>query len=249
MEKALIILPTYNEGDNLIELIPAIFNAVKNNEFNVEFELLFVDDNSVDDTVTTILFYQKRFPIHIIKRPSKLGLGTAYIEGFKWALKRDYNYVYEMDADWSHDPKYLLNFISNIKVTDADCVIGSRFYEWKVSVVNWDLRRLILSLTGHRYVRVVLGNMKIYDTTSGFKCFKTTALAKLNLDNVKSNGYIFQLELNYRLFKKGFKITETPIIFTDRFHGKSKMSVSIIHEGLWLPLKLKLLSIFNPKDF
>ncbi|MBF0522861.1 MAG: polyprenol monophosphomannose synthase [Candidatus Omnitrophica bacterium] len=249
MEKALIIIPTYNENENIVNLMPAIFNEVVNNEFNLEYHILIVDDNSKDGTQETVEAYGKKFPVFILKRKEKLGLGTAYIEGFKWALKSDYQYIYEMDADWSHDPKYLLLFIRNMRQNNSFCVIGSRFYEWRVSVVNWELKRLILSLLGHRYVRVVLGNMNIYDTTSGFKCFRREAIESMNLDNIKSNGYIFQLELNYRLFKKKLKITEIPIIFKDRFFGKSKMSASIIHEGLWLPLKLKVFSILQGKKF
>ncbi len=196
MPKALIIIPTYNENKNIADLIPAIFAAVARNEFELEYHILVVDDNSTDGTIDIVEGFSGRLPVFMIKRNKKLGLGTAYVDGFKWALARDYQYIYEMDADWSHDPAYLLPFIRHMQQEQSFCVIGSRFYQWRVSVVNWDIKRLILSLLGHRYVRVILGNMNIYDTTSGFKCFRREAIECLNLNNIRSNGYIFQLELN-----------------------------------------------------
>ena len=249
MAKALIIIPTYNESQNIKELIPAIFHQVARNEFDLEFHILVVDDNSADGTGQVIEALAHDFPVYLLKREKKLGLGTAYIAGFKWALERDYQYIYEMDADWSHDPVYLLSFIHKLQEDNASCVIGSRFYQWRVSVVNWDIKRLILSLVGHRYARLVLGQMDIYDTTSGFKCFRREAIEALALDNITSNGYIFQLEINYRLFRKKMRIAEIPIIFKDRVYGVSKLSAGVIHEGLWLPLRLKLLSMIHGNKF
>ncbi|VAX23705.1 hypothetical protein MNBD_NITROSPINAE02-1762 [hydrothermal vent metagenome] len=249
MQKALIIIPTYNEASNIDGLIDKIFQTTVGNKYNIDFNVLVVDDNSPDGTGDKVDELGKKYPVFAIHRKQKSGLGSAYIAGFKWALGKSYDYIYEMDADLSHDPGYLLLFIEEILVNEAHCVIGSRFYKWRVSVVNWHLKRLFLSLTGHRYARYVLGQMKIYDTTSGYKCFKREALEALNLDKVLSNGYIFQLELNFRLYKKNMIIREIPIIFKDREAGDTKMSSGIIIEGLWLPLKLKILSIIKGKDF
>jgi dolichol-phosphate mannosyltransferase len=249
MSKALIIIPTYNENKNIIDLIPAIFKAVADNEFGLQYHILVVDDNSSDGTRDAVTMFAKGFPVFMIEREKKLGLGTAYIAGFKWALQRDYQYIYEMDADWSHDPAHLLLFIRKMKEQGAACVIGSRFYEGRISVVNWDIRRLLLSFAGHRYVKTILGNMGIDDTTSGFKCFSRDAVASLALDRILSNGYIFQLELNYRLFRKKFKVIEIPIIFKDRVEGVSKLSFAVVLEGLWLPLKLKLLAFIKGDGF
>jgi len=249
MKKALVVIPTYNEASNIESLILKILAVTAANKHGIEYNVLVIDDNSPDGTRGKVESMSKKYPVFLICREKKLGLGTAYIAGFKWALERDYDYVYEMDADWSHDPCNLLDFIHELEVADAYCVIGSRFYQWRVSVVNWHLKRLILSLCGHRYARCILGQMNIYDTTAGYKCFRREALQAINLDHVHSNGYVFQLEMNFRLFKKGMKISEIPVIFKDRVVGESKMSPSVIFEGLYLPLKLKVSSIIKGNKF
>lgn len=249
MEKALIIIPTYNEISNIDILIKKIFDVTRDNEFNINYRVLIIDDNSPDGTGKRAEELSKIYPVSVIHRERKLGLGTAYITGFKWALENNFDYIYEMDADLSHDPVFLIEFIKEIKRSGAGCVIGSRFYQWRVSVTNWHLKRLLLSLLGHRYARFILGNMNIYDTTSGFKCFRKEALEKINLEHIKSAGYIFQLELNYRLTKKNIKLIEIPIVFRDRECDASKMSWYILIEGLWIPLKLRFLYAIKGQQF
>lgn len=249
MEKALIIIPTYNEISNIDILIKKIFDVTRDNEFNINYRVLIIDDNSPDGTGKRAEELSKIYPVSVIHRERKLGLGTAYITGFKWALENNFDYIYEMDADLSHDPVFLIEFIKEIKRSGAGCAIGSRFYQWRVSVTNWHLKRLLLSLLGHRYARFILGNMNIYDTTSGFKCFRKEALEKINLEHIKSAGYIFQLELNYRLTKKNIKLIEIPIVFRDRECDASKMSWYILIEGLWIPLKLRFLYTIKGQQF
>lgn len=230
--KAIVVIPTYNEKENIQKLVPEI---LKEGE---EFEVLIVDDNSPDGTgeVADKLAHQYPDKVHVLHRPCKLGLGSAYREGFKFALAHGADYIFEMDADFSHDPKYLPEFLK--LMDEYDLVIGSR-YKNGISVVNWPLRRLILSLLATKYVRLITG-LKLSDCTTGYKCFKRKVLETLDLDSILSNGYSFQIEVNYRVHKLGFKIGELPIVFIDRHSGSSKMSGSIIREALYIVWKLRL---------
>lgn len=238
--KSVVVIPTYNEIENIRNIINAILVNVP------ETHILIVDDNSPDgtaDEVRSIMASDER--VNIMVRPGKMGLGTAYCQGFELALQNGYEVIFEMDADFSHDPKELPNFLKLIE--EYDLVIGSR-YITGVNVVNWPLRRLMLSYFASIYTRVVTG-MPIHDTTGGFKCFRASALKKIDLRKIKSNGYGFQIEMNFRIWKKGAKIKELPIIFIDRRSGTSKMNKSIIWEAVWLVWKLKFGSIFNKSDF
>ncbi len=240
----LIIIPTYNEIDNIEHIIKEIFNI------NESYNILIVDDNSKDGTGEIVEHLKKNFyqnKLFCIHRKGKLGLGTAYIEGFKFGLKNKYEYIFEMDADFSHKPEDIPRLLAATK--EADLVIGSRFYKWKLSVVNWPLKRLILSMLGYRYVKLVLGTTGLYDNTSGFKCFSRAVLEAFDLNKIKSTGYCFQIELNFRALKKGFRIKEVPIIFEDRRYGNSKMARNIIQEALIMPVKLKIESILKGKEF
>jgi len=236
MPKALVITPTYNEAVNLPKLIPKVLHQ------SSDLEILIVDDNSPDGTAETVKTLQRTNPrIHLIERPRKMGLGTAYVAGFKFAIERQFDYVFEMDADFSHNPKELLNFL--VKIQDYDLVIGSRYCRG-VSVVYWPFRRLILSYFANRYTRIVTG-MPVNDATGGFKCYRRTVLESINLDEIRSNGYAFQIEMNYKVWKKGFRLCEIPIIFVDRDRGESKMSKDIVYEAAFMVWKLKLRSFFN----
>ncbi len=228
--KTLIIIPTYNERENIKKIIPEIKKIDKN------FHILVVDDASKDGTAAVVKkLAGKDKTITLIKRDGKYGLGTAYVEGFKYALKHKYDYIFEMDADFSHDPKYLKDFIYHIK--KYDLVIGSRYLNG-VSVVNWPLRRLMLSKFATFYVRAITG-LPLTDATSGFKCYKRKVLQEIDLDKIHSDGYAFQIEMHYKAWKKGFKIKEIPIIFVDRNAGSSKMSKDIVCEAIWVVWKLK----------
>jgi dolichol-phosphate mannosyltransferase len=229
--KVFIVIPTYNERVNLPNLVPEIL------KLDPTYEILIVDDNSPDGTGNLAEDLAKQNPgrIHIMHRAGKMGLGSAYREGFKYALANGADYIFEMDADFSHDPKYLPEFIKLMK--DYDVVIGSR-YKNGISVVNWPIRRLILSWMATKYVRLVTG-LKLTDCTTGYKCFSRKALEALPLDQIISNGYSFQIEVNYRLTKLGFKIGELPIVFVDRHSGTSKMSGHIIREALYVVWKLR----------
>ena len=223
--KILIVVPTYNERENLPALADRLLSLA------VPVDLLVVDDNSPDGTGQLADELAAKHPqIHVLHRPGKAGLGRAYCAGFKWALERDYEFVFEMDGDFSHDPNDILRFLDAIK--EADLVIGSR-YSNGIRVINWPLRRLMLSLAAAKYVRVITG-MPFSDPTGGFKCFRRRALESLDLDAVKSNGYSFQIELTHKLWRRGMKIAEVPIIFTDRFLGQSKMSGGIVREAVWI---------------
>lgn len=238
MKRTLVIIPTYNEADNILKIIPEVLkNTTPENEFNV----LVVDDNSPDGTASMVegLSNDK---VNILKREKKLGLGTAYLAGFRYAIKNEYDYVFEMDADFSHDPKYLNEFIKKIN-EGYDLVIGSRYING-ISVLNWPIRRLILSYLASMYTRIVTG-LKVMDTTAGFMCYRVTALKQIDLDQVKSNGYSFQIEMKFKFYKKGFKITETPILFIDRREGESKMSRKVVYEAYFMVWKLKFKSIFG----
>ncbi|MEJ2103717.1 MAG: polyprenol monophosphomannose synthase [Ignavibacteriaceae bacterium] len=234
--KILIIIPTYNELENLPKLLPVVLSK------DGGIEVLIVDDNSPDGTASYIEKEQKNNNrIHLLKRSSKQGLGTAYIAGFKFALQQDYEVVFEMDADFSHDPNEIPRFLKEIE--KADVVLGSR-YKNGVNVINWPMRRLLLSWFANIYTRVITG-MPLHDATGGFKCFRRKVLEAIDLNRVKSNGYAFQIEMTFKAWKKGFKITEIPIIFIDRVKGASKMSKKIVREAVFMVWKLRFQSMFG----
>ncbi|MDP1891755.1 MAG: polyprenol monophosphomannose synthase [Gemmatimonadaceae bacterium] len=230
-EKALIIVPTYNERENIPTLISQVL------EKDPRIEMLVVDDNSPDKTGDLVEEIAGREPrVHLLRRPGKMGLGTAYRDGFRWALARDYEYIFEMDADFSHDPKHLPEFLAVAQ--DADFVLGSRYLNGRVTVVNWPMKRLMLSYFANIYARVVTG-MKLWDGTGGFKCFHRRVLEAIDLDAVRSNGYAFQIEMSFRAFNKGFRGLEIPIVFTDRTVGDSKMSGHIVREAIFMVWRLR----------
>ncbi|MDH3214721.1 MAG: polyprenol monophosphomannose synthase [Candidatus Krumholzibacteria bacterium] len=233
--ETLIIIPTYNERENIDTLINRIL------DLKLDLGVLVVDDNSPDGTAGVVEKLGKaRDQVHLLKRPSKMGLGSAYIAGFKWALKnKAVQYVFEMDADFSHDPSALPEFLSAIK--DADLVLGSRYLDG-ITVMNWPLSRLFLSVGANIYTRVITG-MPLKDATGGFKCFRRVVLESLPLDDIKSDGYSFQIEVNHHAWKKKFRIKEIPITFVDRTSGTSKMSRRIIWEAAFLVWKLRFESI------
>ncbi|MDF2833399.1 MAG: dolichyl-phosphate beta-D-mannosyltransferase [Chryseobacterium indoltheticum] len=235
--KKLVIIPTYNEKENIENIISAVFALEE------EFHILVVDDSSPDKTADLVKELQKKFPhtIHLSIRHIKDGLGKAYIHGFKWALQNNYDYIFEMDADFSHDPKDLPKLFEACK--NADMAVGSR-YSKGVNVVNWPMGRVLLSYFASKYVRFILG-LPIHDTTAGFVCFSRKVLDEIGLDNVRLKGYGFQIEMKFRAFKKGFKIVEVPIIFTNRILGESKMNGGIIHEAVFGVLNLKWKSIIK----
>jgi dolichol-phosphate mannosyltransferase len=236
MKHSLIIIPTYNEADNVAKIIPEVL--AQDEGFNV----LIVDDNSPDGTAKIIQEMQKtNSRIHLIERPSKLGLGTAYVAGFKYALSHGFDFVFEMDADFSHDPKLLVKLLT--KAEEYDLVIGSRYISG-VNVVNWPMRRLILSYSANLYTRIITG-LPVKDATAGFKCYRRVVLESFNLDSIKSNGYSFQIETNFLAWKHGFRICEVPIVFTDRREGISKMSNHIVFEAAWMVWKLKFRGMFS----
>ena len=236
--KALIVIPTYNERDNVERLSTVVLGTYPT------VELLFIDDNSPDGTGQLLDAMAHREPrIHVLHRAGKLGLGTAYLAGFKWALQRDYAFIFEMDADFSHDPKYIAEFLREIE--QADLVLGSR-YTVGVSVVNWPLSRLLLSKFATRYVRMVTG-MPASDATGGFKCFRRSVLETINLDKIRSNGYSFQIELSYYTWLAGFRIREVPIVFYDRIDGVSKMNKKIVREAIMVVWRLFFSHLFVRK--
>lgn len=230
--KTLIAVPTYNEKENIPSLLERLM------ELPPEVHVIVVDDGSPDGTGDIVDSWAARFEgrVHLMRRAGKMGLGSAYIAAFRWALERDYELVFEMDADFSHDPKYIPAMLDAAK--DADLVIGSR-YVAGVNVVNWPMQRLLLSWFGNLYARFVTG-LPIHDCTGGFKCFRRAALEAINFAKIASGGYSFQVEMNYKVWKKGFRLKEIPIVFVDRRLGASKMSGSIIGEALFLVLRLRL---------
>lgn len=235
-KKSLVIIPTYNELENIPKLIPKILQK------DQSLEVLIVDDNSPDGTAEFVEEESKNNnKVHLIKRTAKMGLGTAYIEGFKYAIKNGYNYIFEMDADFSHNPKELINFLKEIETSDL--VLGSR-YKNGVNVINWPMRRLLLSFFANLYTRIITG-LPVRDATGGFKCFRREVLEAIDLDNVKSNGYAFQIEMTYKAWKKGFRIKEISIIFIDRVKGTSKMSRKIVREAVVMVWKLRMKSLFG----
>lgn len=234
--RALVIIPTYNEKEGIEAIIRAVLDQ------NLGVDVLIVDDNSPDGTGQIVRNLQANLAgLHLIERPGKMGLGTAYVTGFKYAIENDYDAVFEMDADFSHDPLVLPQFLE--KIRDYDFVLGSRYVNG-ISVVNWPLSRLMLSYFASYYTRWITG-MPIKDPTGGFKCFRTSTLKAIDLDGVKSNGYSFQIEMNFKAWKKGFKYVEIPIIFVDRRAGHSKMSKAIVREAVWMVWKLRLKSMFG----
>ncbi|MCH7963211.1 MAG: polyprenol monophosphomannose synthase [Bacteroidetes bacterium] len=235
-KKALIIIPTYDELENLPKLLPEVLSKDEN------IDVLIVDDSSPDGTANWVEKEAEKNPrIKLIKREKKMGLGTAYIAGFKYALENNYDYIFEMDADFSHDPDEIQNFLNEIKTYEL--VLGSRYKEG-VNVVNWPMRRLMLSLFANMYTRVITG-LPVRDATSGFKCFRKEVLKAIDLDAVKSNGYAFQIEMTFKAWKKGFKIKELSIVFTDRVKGTSKMSRKIVREAIVMVWKLRFASMFG----
>lgn len=239
MSDSIIIIPTYNERENLEKMVRKVFTLKK------EFHLLIVDDNSPDGTAQIVKDLQKEFPgkLHLEERKGKLGLGTAYIHGFKWALKNNYEYIFEMDCDFSHNPNDLIKLYNTCAKDGADLAIGSR-YVTGVNVVNWPMGRVLMSYYASAYVRLITG-MKIRDTTSGFKCYKRKVLEKISLDKIKFKGYAFQIEMKFTAYKLGFKIVEVPIIFTDRTEGVSKMSKGIFKEAILGVIQMKINSWFK----
>lgn len=237
MKKVLVIIPTYNEADNVKQVIRKII------DLNIpNLSILVVDDNSPDGTGRLVEEISRRDSrVKLIQRAGKLGLGTAYVEGFKFAIKHGFDYIFEMDADLSHDPKEIPRFLEKMDV--CDLVIGSR-YLTGVNVVNWPLSRLLLSLGANIYTRIVTG-LPIHDCTSGYKCFRREVLEQIDLNKIASDGYSFQIEINYKVWKRKFRICEIPIIFVDRIKGDSKMSRKVMLEAAFMVWKLRLINLFR----
>ena len=230
-ERALVIVPTYNERENVERLVATVLAQ------DPRLDVLVVDDGSPDGTGDIADNIAMREPrLNVLHRASKLGLGTAYLAGFAWALERDYAYIFEMDADFSHDPAHLPQFLAAIE--HADLVLGSRYRNNRVTVVNWPVTRLLLSFFANIYARVITG-LQLYDATGGFKCFRRRVLEAIDLNAVRSNGYAFQIEMSFRAWKKGFRIIEIPIVFVDRTEGQSKMSKRIVREAIWMVWRLR----------
>ncbi len=238
MEQKLVIIPTYNEKDNIANIAETIFDLAE------DYHILVIDDNSPDGTASIVETLQEKWPrrLFLLSRNGKLGLGTAYITGFKWALERDYEYIFEMDADFSHNPDDLNRLLDACR-EGADLAIGSR-YVTGVNVINWPIGRILVSYFASMYVRIVT-RMKIKDTTAGFKCYRRIVLEQLDLDRIRFKGYAFQIEMKFKTWKSGFNIVEIPIIFTERKHGVSKMSGGIFNEALWGVIVMKLQSFFR----
>ena len=233
MDSKLVIIPTYNEIENIEAIIRKVFSL------EGEFHILVIDDGSPDGTAAAVKKLMEEFPqrLHIMERSGKLGLGTAYLAGFRWALERDYDYIFEMDADFSHNPDDLLRLWDACANGGADLAIGSRYCNG-VSVVYWPMRRILMSFFASKYVRTVL-RMKVYDTTAGFKCYSRKVLETMNLDDVRMKGYGSQIEMKYTAYRLGFKLAEVPIVFVNRQKGTSKMSGSIFGEAFWGVLGLR----------
>lgn len=239
MNPYLVIIPTYNEIENIEAMIHKVMSLDK------KIDLLIVDDNSPDGTANVVLTMQNQYPdkLHILQRADKNGLGTAYIAGFHWALERDYQYICEMDCDFSHPVDQLPNLFKKCE-EGADVCVGSRYYGGVVNVVNWPMGRVLMSYYASKYVQFVTG-LNIADTTAGFVCYKREVLEKIGIDEIKFRGYAFQIEMKFRASRRGYKIVEHPIIFTDRTAGTSKMSTKIFREALFGVLELKIKSIFG----
>ena len=243
MKDAVVIIPTYNEIENIEAIIRAVLNQDK------AFDILVVDDNSPDLTALKVKELQEEFSeqLFLEVRQEKSGLGTAYIHGFKWCLEKGYDFIFEMDADFSHNPKDLIRLYETCSMQGADVAIGSRYIKG-VNVVNWPLGRLILSYLASIYVRVITG-MRFHDTTAGFVCYKREVLEALDLDGIKFVGYAFQIEMKFKAYLKRFKIIEIPVIFTDRTKGQSKLSGGIISEAIFGVISMKLKSLFTKRQY
>ncbi len=239
MSDSLVIIPTYKEKENIEKIIRKVFSLEK------EFHILIVEDNSPDGTADIVKRLMKEFPdqLFIEEREGKLGLGTAYIHGFKWALKKNYEYIYEMDADFSHNPEDLERLYNACAKEGGDLAIGSRYIKG-VNVVNWPMGRVLMSYYASAYVRIITG-MPVRDTTAGFKCYNRKVLEAIELDKIKFTGYAFQIEMKFTTWKLGFNIKEVDIIFTDRTEGESKMNKSIFKEAIFGVIELRLRSIFK----
>ncbi len=236
--RALVIIPTYNERENVERIVADVLAQ------DDRLHVLIVDDGSPDGTgqIAAALAERSEGRVHVLHRAGKLGLGTAYVAGFRWALARDYALVFEMDADFSHDPAHLGQFLA--AADGADVVLGSRYQYGKVTVVNWPIGRLILSYAANVYARAVTG-LPVFDATGGFKCFRREVLAALDLGDVRSNGYAFQIEMSFRAWRRGFRIAEMPIVFVDRTEGESKMSGRIVREAVWMVWRLRWWAIIG----
>lgn len=239
MSDSIVLIPTYNEKENIAKMIDKVFSLKK------EFHVLIIDDNSPDGTSAIVKSKLENYPnkLHILERKGKLGLGTAYISGFKWALEKDYKYIFEMDADFSHNPKDLCRLYDTMVNDGAEMAIGSRYISG-VNVVNWPMGRVLMSYFASAYVRFIT-RMKIRDTTAGFVCYDRNILETMNLDEIKLKGYAFQIEMKFTAWKLGFNIVEIPIIFTDRKEGASKMSGGIFSEAIWGVIRMKMRSWFK----
>jgi len=235
-DSILVIIPTYNEVQNIQKIIPMVLQQ------DPRLDILVVDDNSPDNTAEAVVRWSKKTKrIHLLKRKGKLGLGTAYVEGFRYALEKKYPLIFQMDADLSHDPDEIPNFL---KIVDqSDVILGSRYIQG-VNVVNWPISRLLLSWFANLYSRVITG-MPVRDATGGYKCFHRAVLESINLDNIHSDGYAFQIEMSFKAWKKGFRVKEIPIVFVDRNIGDSKMNPGIVREAVWMVWKLRFLSILG----
>jgi len=234
--KTLIIIPTYNEIDNIEKLLEQVLAKSET------IEVLVIDDNSPDGTALRVKFMQSSEPrIHLLERPGKMGLGSAYVTGFKYALERDYDYIIEMDADFSHNPEDIPLLLNAAK--KYDLVIGSRYCEG-VNIIHWPIKRLLISYFASKYVRTIT-RMPVKDPTSGFKCFQRKVLENIDLDKILSDGYAFQIEMNFRAWVKGFHIKEIPIVFTERKNGVSKMSRRIVWEAAWMVWRLEFMKILG----
>ena len=231
VQRVLVIVPTYNEHDNVSRIVPMILDQ------DPRVDVLIVDDGSPDGTGKVVAeMASANSRIHLVERASKMGLGTAYLAGFKWAIERHYDVAFEMDADFSHDPKHIPQFLRAI--SDADVVLGSRYQDGRVTVVNWPIGRLVMSYLANIYARSVT-RLPVFDATGGFKAFRRKVLEGIDLNAVHSNGYAFQIEMSYRAWKRGFKIKEIPIVFHDRTLGQSKMSKQIVREAIWMVWRLR----------
>ncbi|PQB05828.1 polyprenol monophosphomannose synthase [Aureitalea marina] len=239
MSNALVVVPTFNEVENIERLLRNIFSLQR------QFDVLVVDDGSPDGTATVVKGLMEKWPdrLFILEREGKQGLGTAYISGFKWALKRDYEYIFEMDADFSHNPNDLIRLYNACHRDGNDLSIGSR-YKTGVNVVNWPMSRVLLSWLASKYVRLVTG-MNIYDTTAGFVCYRRVVLETIQLDKIQFVGYAFQIEMKFKTYLRKFRIVEVPVIFTDRTRGESKMSKGIISEAIFGVISMKIKSVFK----